>query len=85
MEIYQVKTKHKVFVQYQVYHNAPIKPPTDPPILSHNSFYKSIAYDFSNFCIPTKKYKNYVNFWVNSVNDNYISSKVWKQTNKQIN
>ena len=62
-----------------------LNPQPLPLILLHNNSLTSIAYDFSDFCAPTKKYQSYVNLWVNNVNDNYLCCKVWKQTNKQIN
>ena len=85
MEIYQVKTKHKYFYNIKYTVMLQLNTPTPPPILLHNSSLKRIAQDFSNFRATTKKYQNYVHFWVINVNDNYLSCKVWKQTNKQIN
>ena len=59
-----------------------LNPQLLPPYYHITVSFRSIAYDFSNFRTPAKKYQNYVNFWVNNVNDNYLSSEIWKQTNK---
>ena len=62
-----------------------LNPPIPSLILLHKSSLRSITQDFSNFRAPAKKYQNHLHFWVYNVNDHYLSCKVWKLTNKQIN
>ena len=53
-----------------------LNPQPLPPYYHITVSFRSITYDFSNICTPTKKYQNYVNFWVNNVNDINLSGEV---------